>query len=232
MAAPVIGITTYPRDDRGRFHLPTEYVEAVRRAGGLAWLIPPGEARAAELFEHLDGLCLAGGGDIDPELYGGSRHPTLYGLDRGRDETELALVRAALERELPTLGICRGCQLVNVALGGTLIEHLPDVVGERIAHRGPDRSSVPHAVELAPGSRIASIVGRGAAPPLSSHHQAIRDVARGLEIVARAPDGTIEAVEVRGQRFFVAVQWHPEESAGDDPDQQRIFDAFVDAARE
>jgi putative glutamine amidotransferase len=231
MSAPVIGLTTYPRDERGRFHLPVEYVAAVRRAGGLPWLIPPGEERAEELFERLDGLCLSGGGDIDPALYGGARHASLYGIDRGRDESELALVREALARGLPTLGICRGCQLVNVALGGTLIEHLPDEVGETVRHRGPQRSSVPHPVELVPGSRLASIVGREAAPPLSSHHQAIREVARGLEVVARAPDGTIEAVELRAQRFFVAVQWHPEESAHEDQDQQRLFDALVRAAR-
>src|SRR6185503_20710375 len=131
MSSPVVGITTYaPREGLARFSLPVEYVHAVRRAGALPWLIAPGEPRLAELFARLDALVLSGGGDVDPELYGGARHPALYGIHRERDGMELELARTAFERRLPTLGICRGCQVINVAFGGSLIEHLPDEVGE------------------------------------------------------------------------------------------------------
>src|SRR5262249_39799885 len=128
-------------------------------------------------------------------------------------------------------GICRGCQVVNVAFGGSLIEHLPDEVGEELAHRGegPGTSSL-HAVELARGSRVAEIVGELLPRTASSHHQALRRVAPGLEIVPRAADGTIEAVERRDHPFYLAVQWHPEETAARDPGQQRLFDALAAAA--
>ena len=234
MKAPVVGITTYaPREGLERFYLPVEYVEAVRRAGALAWLIPPGEPRLAELLAKLDGLVLSGGGDVDPGLYGGANHPTLYNINRERDGMELELAKLAFERNLPTLGICRGCQVINVAFGGSLIEHLPDVVGEEIAHRGsgPGSSSL-HAVELARGSRVAEIVGELAPRTSSSHHQALRRVAGGLEVVALASDGTIEAVERRDHPFYLAVQWHPEETAEKDRGQQRLFDALAAAARE
>lgn len=229
--SPVIGLTTYARDERGRFTLPTDYVEAVRRAGGLPWLIPPGEPRWRELFARLDALLLTGGGDIDPRLYGGAPHPSLYGVDRARDETEIALARAAIETRKPALAICRGCQVVNVALGGTLIEHLPEEVGSAVPHRGtaPGTRAF-HRVTIQEGSRLAGIVGTLEAEPSSSHHQALRRVAPGLDVVALAPDGTIEAVELREHPLFVAVQWHPEHTAAEDPSQQRLFDALVEAA--
>ncbi|HEX6882713.1 MAG TPA: gamma-glutamyl-gamma-aminobutyrate hydrolase family protein [Planctomycetota bacterium] len=234
MGAPILGVTTYaPRENLARFHLPVEYVHAVRRAGALAWLIPPGEPRLDELLERLDGLVLSGGGDVDPRHYDGDAvHPMLYGIHRERDAMELALARAALERRLPTLGICRGCQVINVAFGGSLIEHLPDEVGEQLAHRGegPGSSSL-HAVELTRDSHVARIVGGLTAHTSSSHHQALRRVAEGLEVVGRAPDGTIEAVERRDHPFYLAVQWHPEETAAADPSQQRLFDALAAAAR-
>jgi putative glutamine amidotransferase len=232
MHAPVIGITTYARDDRGRFHLPAEYVDAVRRAGGIPWLIPPGEERWRELFARIDALLLTGGGDVDPALYGGKAHATIYGIDRSRDETEIALARASVAEKKPTLAICRGCQVVNVALGGTLIEHLPEEVGESVPHRGDGpRAWAFHGVSIRAGSRLAEIVGTLEPEPASSHHQAIRDLAPGLETVARAADGTIEAVEVRDHPFFEAVQWHPEHTAARDASQQRLFDALIGAAR-
>jgi putative glutamine amidotransferase len=233
VSAPILGLTTYaPRENLARFHLPVEYVHAVRRAGALPWLIPPGEPRFEELLGHLDGLLLTGGGDLDPALYGGATdHPELYGIHRERDALELALARAAFARRLPTLGICRGCQVVNVAFGGSLIEHLPDEVGPELAHRGdgPGTASL-HEVELARGSRLLAIVGRERPTTSSSHHQALRRVAPGFEVSARAPDGTIEAVERRDHPFYLAVQWHPEETAAEDPGQQRLFDALVAAA--
>src|SRR5262245_55004699 len=180
MSAPILGITTYaPRENLARYHLPVEYVHAVRRAGALPWLIPPGEPRLEELLAHLDGLVLSGGGDVDPELYGGKRHPELYGIHRERDRTEIELARAAFERRLPTLGICRGCQVINVAFGGSLIEHLPDEVSGDVAHRGAAAgTSSLHPVELVRGSRVAEIVGELSPETSSSHHQALRRVAR------------------------------------------------------
>jgi len=230
---PLIGVTTYaPREGLERFHLPTGYVHAVRRAGALPWLIAPGEERLEELVGHLDGLLLTGGGDLDPELYGGARHATLYSISRERDVMELALARLALERRLPTLGICRGCQVINVAFGGSLIEHLPDEVGETLAHRGDGPGTITlHPVELARGSRLAGIVGAPTATGSSSHHQAIRRLAEGFQVTARAADGTIEAVERGDHPFYLAVQWHPEDTAGTDPAQQRLFEALAVAAR-
>lgn len=230
---PILGITTYaPRAGLARFHLPVEYVHALRRAGALPWLIPPGEPRLAALLERLDGLVLSGGGDLDPAHYGGATdHPELYGIHRERDATELALARAAHEQGLPTLGICRGCQVVNVAFGGSLIEHLPDEVGEELAHRGegPGTSKL-HEVAIARGTKLLAIVGRERPSTASSHHQALRRVAAGFEISAHAADGTIEAVERRDHPFYLAVQWHPEETAAEDAGQQRLFDALAAAA--
>ncbi len=231
-APPVIAITTYSRDERGRFHLPADYVEAVRRAGGLPWLIPPGEERWRELLERVDALVFTGGGDVDPALYGGKPHAAIYGVDRVRDESEIQLVRAAIEDEKPALAICRGCQVVNVALGGNLIADLAEEVGDGVRHRGEGPGTRAfHPVAVQPGSQLAGILGALELEPSSSHHQAIRRLASGLEIVARAPDGTIEAVEMETHPFLVAVQWHPEHTAADDPSQQRLFDALVDAAR-
>jgi putative glutamine amidotransferase len=231
-AAPVIGLPTYPPNQSGRFHLPAAYVTAVRRAGGLPLLIPPGEPRLADVFEHLDGVLLTGGGDVDPELYGGEAHERIAEVDRGRDDSEIALVRATLETGKPTLAICRGTQLLNVALGGSLIEHLPDVVGDAIVHRPATKGElVFHPISIREGTRLASILGVLATEPSSDHHQAIRQVAAGLEVSARAPDGTIEGVELPEHPFLVGVQWHPEDTAADDPHQQRLFDALVAAAR-
>jgi putative glutamine amidotransferase len=227
MHPPVIGITTYGRDERGHFPLPAEYVAAVRRAGGLPLLIPPLQDLAVAYLEVLDGLVLAGGGDISPGSYGGASHETLYAVDEDRDRLEIALARAAVARRMPVLAICRGMQILNVALGGTLIEHLPDTVGERVAHRLPPREPVPHAVRVQPGSRLATILGATELQPMSWHHQGVRRLAPGLKPIAFAPDETIEAVELAGHTELIAVQWHPELTAQEDPAQQRLFDTLV-----
>lgn len=236
MSAPRIGITTYGRNGpgnlEGRYNVPAKYVDAVRRAGGLPLLLPPGELRADEVLAFLDGLVFTGGPDVEPARYGGKAHKQVYGVDAERDASEIELVQSAVRAALPTLGICRGCQVINVALGGTLIEHLPDVVGEDVLHRGPEREYVPHLVHVDPRSRLARILGTRDPSPASSHHQAIRRPAEGLSIVARAPDGTIEGVELRGHPWLVAVQWHPEHTAAEDAVQQRLFDQLVAAAIE
>lgn len=227
MTAPLIGITTYGRDEDNRYRLPAQYVDAVRRAGGVAVLIPPGESDVSLILARIDGLLLAGGGDIDPEHYRGRRHETIYNLDAERDGTELALARHVAEFGFPTLAICRGLQVMNVALGGTLHEHLPEVVGEAINHRLPPREPTPHAIKVREGTRLAGLTGQLEFSAASWHHQAIRDVAEGFDIVAHAPDGTIEAVEMPEHPWLVAVQWHPEETAHRDPIQQRLFNGFV-----
>lgn len=230
MRTPVIGITTYGRDDRDRYSTPVDYCDAVLRAGGAPLLIPPGGESPERYLDALDGVILAGGGDIDPAIYGSNGHETIYSVDRARDALELTLARELLRREQPLFGICRGLQVLNVALGGTLIEHLPAEVGENIVHRGPPRTPMPHPVTLQRDSRIAAICGATELAPLSWHHQAIRVLAPGLAIVGQAPDGTIEAVEVAAHPWLIAVQWHPELSAATDRGQQALFDSFVEAA--
>jgi putative glutamine amidotransferase len=232
---PLIGITTYPRDEKGRFALPVEYVDAVRRAGGVPVLLAPGEAQLDALIERLDGFVISGGGDVDPARYGGdAADPRIERVDAERDAFELLLARAVVERRAPALSICRGCQVMNVALGGTLHEHLPDAVGETIAHRPAAEDGdelIRHAVEVEGGSRLAAMMGTMRSSPVSWHHQAPDRVAPSLRVAARADDGTVEALELPEHPWLVAVQWHPELSAAEDAAQQRIFDGLVEAAR-
>jgi len=227
----LIGITTNGKNDENRFLLPREYVDVVRRAGGVPVLLPPGEAALNGLVESLDGLILSGGGDLDPVHYGGRQHETIYNVDAERDASDLALAKLVVDSGLPTLGICRGMQIINVALGGTLHEHLPEAVGETILHRAPPRDATQHAVTLRSNSRLASFLPAVEFVAASWHHQAIRDVAPPLEIAADAADGTIEAIEMRGHPWLIGVQWHPELTAADDPIQQQLFNAFVEATK-
>lgn len=229
--APIIGVTTYGRTSENKFPLPADYVDAVRRAGAVPVLLPPGETAIDRLLERIDGLILAGGGDVDPARYGGSGHPAIYMVDAERDRLEIDLVRRSISRGTPLLGICRGCQVLNVALGGTLIQHVPDQYGTRVPHILPPREPVPHDVEVAADSRLAGVLGSAKGKPASWHHQALDQVAADLRVVAHAPDGVIEAVERPGHSWLVGVQWHPELTAAEDPVQQRLFAALVDAAR-
>lgn len=236
MTRPLIGITTYPPGRGERYNLPVEYVESVRRSGATAVLIPPGDDDPAEVLDRIDGLVLSGGGDLDPALYGGAGHETIYGFDAARDTAELALARAALDRHHPTLAICRGHQVVNVALGGSLVTHLPDVVSGDVLHRieppepqeraGP----TPHPVTVEPGTRLAEIMGSAEPTPVSWHHQAVDRLGDGLRVIARAPDGTVEAVDHPDFPQLVSVQWHPELSAATDVTQQRLFDDLAERA--
>lgn len=233
-ARPVIGLATAGRREsrslsnhyRELYTVPTQYVDAIRRAGGLPVLLPPGEpAWMGDI--HLDGLVATGGGDIDPALYGGdSAHPQISEPDPERDETELQMMRWLAQNALPVLMICRGLQALNVALGGTLIEHIPDLVHPDI-HRSAGGSWINHPVSVAANSTLERCCNALELETVSSHHQAIRDLAPGLRAVAHAPDGIIEAVELPGHPFLLAVQWHPEVSADVDPQQQALFDALV-----
>ncbi|MFP6737586.1 MAG: gamma-glutamyl-gamma-aminobutyrate hydrolase family protein [Planctomycetota bacterium] len=230
MKPALIGIPTYGRNDDGHFFLPSEYVESVRRSGACPILLPPGEEHLDHWFELIDGILFPGGGDIEPARYGGGEHEMIYMVNPERDTMEFALLDRVLESGLPTLGICRGTQLLNVALGGTLFDHLPDHVGGEITHRLPPREPTPHPVQVEEGSGLAEILGETGFTAESWHHQAIRDVAPGLTVVARAPDGTIEAVEKTDHPWLYAVQWHPELTAAEDPIQQRLFNTLAEAA--
>ena len=228
---PLIGLTTYGRGADNRYTLPADYIDAVRRAGGVPLLIAPGESRVEAILDVIDALVLSGGGDIDPSRYDGKRHETNYSIDQERDTLELELARRVIDSSIPTLGICRGAQILNVVQGGKLIEHIPDEVGEKVLHRAPPREPVTHGVKLKSGSRLATILGRDQFDATSWHHQALRGAAAGFEAVAHAPDGTIEAIEMPSHPWMIAVQWHPELSAASDPLQQKLFDALVEAAR-
>ena len=228
-SSPLIGITTYGRLKDGRFALPAEYVDAVRRAGGVPVLLPPGEGDLGVWFGMIDALVLPGGGDIEPSRWGGAPHPTNYKIDPLRDADEIAMARHLVQARLPTLAICRGMQVLNVAFGGTLIAHVPEAVGERVLHRGRDEQPVQHAVKLEAGSKLAAVIGAVQCTTVSWHHQAVDRVAPEFRVVGRAPDGLVEAMELPGHPFLLAVQWHPELSAAGDAGQQRLFDALVRA---
>jgi len=229
---PLIGLTTYGRGADNRYTLPADYIDAVRRAGGVPLLIAPGESRVEAILDVIDALVLSGGGDIDPSRYEGKRHETNYSIDQERDTLELELARRVIDSSIPTLGICRGAQILNVVQGGKLIEHIPDEVGVKVLHRAPPREPVTHGVKLKAGSRLSQILGRDQFDATSWHHQALRGAAAGFDAVAHAPDGTIEAIEMPSHPWMIAVQWHPELSAASDPLQQKLFDALVEAARE
>lgn len=241
MLAPLIGVTTEGRQESGKFALEGPYVDAIRRAQGVPVLIPPlDHAAFAPLLPHLGGVVLAGGSDVGPNNYGGAAHPLVYGVDAERDQAELELCRRVIAAGIPLLGVCRGLQVLNVALGGTLVEHIPDVYGESIAHRVPPCNPTSHQLTIDPTSRLATILNATAIAPVSWHHQSVGRPAAGLRVVAQAADGVIEALEVddapdghlslRAHPWLYAVQWHPEMSAATDPEQQRLFDVFVAAA--
>lgn len=232
MKPPLIGITTYGRNEYNAYSLPAEYVDAVRRAGGIPVLIPPGEVQITPLLERLDGLLLSGGPDVDPEHYDGLLHKMVYGIDPERDVMELEMARWVAQHDQPTLCICRGAQVMNVALGGTLVEHLPDVVGEQVPHRDPRNVWAVHPVQIEPDSHLATILQTTSTTPNSWHHQAIRQVAPPLKVVALAPDGAVEAAEKPDHPWLLAVQWHPEATAMSDPVQQKLFNALVEAAQQ
>lgn len=227
---PVIGISGYSQQARwGSWDLPAvllprRYTDMVAAAGGLPVVLPPIE-NIARTLDRLDGLVLSGGGDVDPAVYGAARDPASGPANADRDDAEISLARQAQDAGLPVLGICRGLQVINVARGGTLIQHLPDVVG----HDGHSPSAAgygSHKVSVAPQSQLARLLGRTEAAVPTHHHQAIDRVGDGLVPTAWADDNTIEAIElVEPMSFMVAVQWHPE--AGDDPS---LFDALIAAA--
>ncbi len=227
---PIIGITTYGRNAAAEFTLQAVYVDAVRRAGGIPILLPPGETRCDRILQLVDGLILAGGGDIDPAIYGGDSHPAIYSVDAERDEFELSLAETVMAEGFPVLGICRGMQVLGVVSGGNLISHVPDRFGDDILHRLDNpRRPTSHTVEVNAQSRLAEVLKVTKTEVTSWHHQAVQSVSNGWSPVAFAPDGVIEAIEHQEHPWAVAVQWHPELSAHC-PAQKSLFHALVEAA--
>jgi putative glutamine amidotransferase len=228
---PVIGITAYPRTGNPPgFAVPCGYVDAVRRAGGIPIALPPGDPDPAHYLDLVDGLILAGGGDIDPDAYGGGRHESVYSVCTERDAFELRLIRTVLgRRDRPVLCICRGMQVLNVALGGDLHVHLPDVVGQTVQHRRPERRAVQHQASVDGASRLGAILGAERVVVESWHHKGLREIGRDLKPVAWSDDGVIEAVEHLTHPWCLGVQWHPELQP-ECPIQQRLFAALVDVS--
>ena len=228
---PLIGITSYLDEAswgvwrQPAALLPRTYVDAVTGAGGTAVLLPPQGSGAPELVARLDALVVAGGPDVDPARYGAEADPRTGPPNTARDAWEAQLLDAALARDLPLLGVCRGMQLLNVALGGRLLQHLPDQVGDT-GHQ-PGRAVFGElTARVRPGSLLGGIVGRSVGVRCY-HHQAVAELGAGLLPSAWSEDETVEAIELPGHRFVLGVQWHPETDPGD----RRLFDALVTAAR-
>jgi putative glutamine amidotransferase len=227
---PIVGITTYLTSatfenwTEDSALVPADYVRAVERAGGRPMLVPPTEDGIEETLDVLDGVIFSGGSDLDPATYGQDPHPATKGVVADRDRAELALLEAALARDMPVLAVCRGSQVLNVALGGDLVQHLPDVVGHD-DHKHTPGEYADHGVELEPKSRLGALLGDHA-PVKSHHHQGFGRLGSGLREAARADDGTVEALEDPARRFALGVLWHPE--AGED---MRLFEALVEEAR-
>ncbi len=208
--------------------LGTDYVKAIETAGGIPVVIPPLGTRTIErLLSRIDGLCLSGGPDIDPVNYGARRTPDVGPTDLDTDRFEIELARSAVGRGLPVLAICRGMQVLNVAFGGDLIQHLPLI--SKLSHRQDDPGTVPgHRIRIVPGSRLAELSGENEIGVNTFHHQAVHRLGAGFEVTARAPDGVIEAIENGDHDFVIGVQWHGE-LAGRDLE-ARLFGELIEAA--
>lgn len=244
MPRPLIGVATQtmPAVEGERpacWIMGQRYVEALRATGAAPILLPlltndPDAMR--DIFARLDGVFLTGGVDVDPSRYGEPKHPLCGTTDPDRDAVELMLLEYAMANGLPVLAVCRGIQILNVARGGTLYQDVTAQVPAAMKHdyfptpANPSRTYLAHDITVAPGSRLAAILGETVVSVNSMHHQAIKDLADGLRPTAFAPDGIIEAVEGTNGQYLVAVQWHPEELADTQPGMRRLFSSFVEAA--
>jgi len=240
MPLPLIGITGWRSQPFGplaryTFNLTESYVRAVQAAGGLPVVLPPvlNENELYELFVRLDGLLLSGGGDIDPALFGQMRHRFTDGVSAERDRTELTLARWSLAEDKPVLAICRGIQVVNVAVGGTLIQDIPSQIPNALVHHYSDdtpRDYLAHTVRVNEGTQLADILSTSEVAVNSWHHQSCDAPGRGLVYTAWSPDGVVEGAEAPGHRFAVCVQWHPEEMFHNRADMLALFRALVEAS--
>jgi len=231
---PIIGIgsdiLTTP-GMRDRAYVYTTYVESLRKAGAVPVLIPPQAENATDVVESLDGVLLAGGDDCDPTLYGEEPHPTVEPMDPRRQSSDLSLAKAARDKGIPTLGICLGLQVMNVAAGGTLVQDIDSQLKTEIEHVSEPEDRARHDVHIENGTQLSKILGGTAEMNVnSSHHQAIKRVGDGLRETAHAPDGIVEGLEDPRHPFYVGVQWHPEDMPGE-TSAASIFGAFVEAAR-
>lgn len=230
---PIIGITPEIAED-GKISLNHAYTHAIEAAGGIPLLLPctENEPLLAELARVCHGFCISGGEDIDPARYGEEKHPKCGDAAHRRDTFDFALFRAAFATGKPILGICRGCQLVNVALGGTLWQDLPSQQPSEIHHvQTEGHFAHSHCVSLLPGAPLAEITGKARITVNSFHHQAIKAPGKGLQIIARADDGTVEAAFLPEHRYLLAVQWHPERLYDTDADARALFRSFIEACR-
>jgi putative glutamine amidotransferase len=213
--------------------VPRAYLDALKRAGARGAVLAPTELSEAEAVDCLSGfagLLLTGGGDIDPARYGATVQPEVYGIDADADAFELALLDAAEGQRLPVLGICRGLQVLNVAHGGTLDQHITDRPGLE-AHGVPGVAGSLHPVFVEPGSKLADVLGETKVMASCHHHQAVAEVGRDLQVTARSADGVVEGLELDRDGWVVAVQWHPEDTVESDAAQQGLFDGFVERCR-
>jgi gamma-glutamyl-gamma-aminobutyrate hydrolase PuuD len=224
----IVGITTYlTQASFGAWQIdsalvPVDYVRAVERAGGRPLLVPPSDDAVSETLDALDGLVFSGGSDLGPELYGQKPHPETTGVVPERDSGELALLTAALDRDVPVLAVCRGSQVLNVARGGDLVQHLPELVGHE-QHRHTPGAFGDHDVVVDAGTQLGDLLGEGNTVPVKSHHhQGFGRLGTGLRASAHAEDGAVEAIEDPAHRFALGVLWHPE--AGED---MKLFEALV-----
>jgi putative glutamine amidotransferase len=226
---PVVGITSYAEEVtwgawvEEAALVPLAYVRAIERAGGRPLVVPPTEDAIEETLAVLDGILFSGGSDLDPQLYDAKAHPETQGVHEARDRAEMALLTAALERDMPVLAVCRGSQVLNVARGGDLVQHLPEVLGHEDHKHTPGQYS-DHDVTLESDTRVGEILG-DRAPVKSHHHQGFGRIGEGLREAGYAEDGTVEALEDPSKRFAVGVLWHPEE--GED---MALFEALVEQA--
>ena len=238
MRQPLIGITVTqdtPANSQAIDRISVDYTRAIARAGGSPVLLPTDFPvdELENLRDHLDGILLTGGGDVDPIRYRGKQDSHLMMVSTQRDELEIALAKLAIKTNWPIFGICRGVQVMNVTLHGTLYTHLPTQINSKFDHNTPydqGRDMIAHEVTIEAGTHLAEIVGKAKIPTNSFHHQATREVAPGLKVSARTTDNLVEGLELPDHRFFLGVQWHPE-CLHNYPEHQALFKAFVEAAR-
>lgn len=235
---PIIGLTTYGASEAysktrhydSHYALPVDYIHAVRRAGGIPLLIPPGDEQWQDILSVVDAVIVTGGTDVNPTQYNGDvKNPKVLPSDNARDQSEINLVHHLAEsKDKPVLCICRGMQVLNVALGGTMHAHIPEI-REHDMHRSTDGFWAMHDCKVEPESQLARIMQADVVNTFSGHHQAVDKIADSLQVIATAADGIIEALTLPDHPFMLGVQWHPEKSAHDDVTQQRLFNAVVQA---
>jgi putative glutamine amidotransferase len=239
MSKPLILIPTPVQDpEMRRFAMGKNYIRSLIECGAMPVMLPTGLdlQSVREMYDHADGVMLTGGSDIDPAYFGEEKHPETYGIDAERDHVEVNLTRWAMQDDKPAFSICRGIQVVNVALGGTLIQDIPtqwkaNTLLEHRGHKiGAARDQVMHDVCVEPNCKLASVIGAGNVGTNSFHHQALGRIGESLVITSRAPDGIIESVEAPDRRWFIGVQWHPEEMTAGRADMMALFQSFVDAS--